>query len=186
MNNALRISMLEETRQSRNELMERLKVQQRLKTELHDRKSLASQMRMKSIANLASDTPNGKRRRKNDDDMFGANDADWNIYKDIGTSKEGTEFESENDEERTIEALPRLEGVLLIHDAAFDETQLVDEEKIPPNPKSTPSYTAQQAHWTTMTPHQCTSYISMSKESVSWKSFSHQALQELIKLVLSR
>jgi actin-related protein 5 len=122
---------LEEKRQSRNELMERLKVQRRLKAELNDRKSLASQMRMKSIANLASDTPNGKKRRKNDDDMFGANDADWNIYKDIGTSKEGVEFESEDDEERTIEALRRLEGVLLIHDAAFDETQLVDAEKDP-------------------------------------------------------
>jgi actin-related protein 5 len=122
---------LEGKRQSRNELMERLKIQRRLKAELNDRKSLASQMRMKSIANLASDTPNGKKRRKNDDDMFGANDADWNIYKDIGTSKEGAEVESEDDEERTIEALRRLEGILLIHDAAFDETQLVDAEKDP-------------------------------------------------------
>jgi actin-related protein 5 len=122
---------LEEKRQSRDELVERLKVQRRLKAELNDRKSLASQMRMKSIANLASDTPNGKKRRKNDDDMFGANDADWNIYKDIGTSREGAEFESDDDEERTIEALRRLEGILLLHDAAFDETQLVDAEKDP-------------------------------------------------------
>ena len=124
-------SWLEGKRQSRNELMERLKIQRRLKAELNDRKSLASQMRMKSIANLASDAPNGKKRRKNDDDMFGANDADWNIYKDIGTSKEGAEVESEDDEERTIEALRRLEGILLIHDAAFDETQLVDAAKDP-------------------------------------------------------
>ena len=122
---------LEEKRQTRNELMERLKIQRRLKAELNDRKSLASQMRMKSIANLASDTPNNKKRRKNDDDMFGANDADWNIYKDIGTSKEGAELESEDDEERTIEALRRLEGILLIHDAAFDESQLVDAAKDP-------------------------------------------------------
>lgn len=122
---------LEGKRQSRNELMERLKIQRRLKVELNDRKSLASQMRMKSIANLASDTPNGKKRRKNDDDMFGANDADWNIYKDIGTSKEGAEIESEDDEERTIEALRKLEGILLIHDAAFDESQLVDADKDP-------------------------------------------------------
>jgi actin-related protein 5 len=122
---------LEQKRHTRNELMERLKLQRRLKAELNDRKSLASQMRMKSIANLASDTPNGKKRRKNDDDMFGANDADWNIYKDIGTSKEGAEFDSEDDEERTIEALRKLEGVLLLHDAAFDESQLVDAEKDP-------------------------------------------------------
>jgi len=122
---------LESKRTARNELIERLRIQRRLKMELNDRKSLASQMRMKSIENLASDTPNGKKRRKNDDDMFGANDADWNIYKDIGTSKEGVEVESEDDEERTIEALRKLEGILLVHDAAFDETQLVDAAKDP-------------------------------------------------------
>lgn len=122
---------LEAKRTQRNELIERLKVQRRMKAELNDRKSLASQMRMKSIANLASDTPNGKKRRKNEDDMFGANDADWNVYKDIATSKEGAEVESEDDEERTIDALRRLEGILLIHDAAFDESQLLDAEKDP-------------------------------------------------------
>jgi actin-related protein 5 len=122
---------LEGKRRSRNELMERLKIQRRLKAELTDRKSLASQMRMKSIANLASDTPNGKKRKKNDDDTFGANDADWNIYKDIVSTKEGAEIESEDDEERTIEALRKLEGILLIHDAAFDESQSVDAAKDP-------------------------------------------------------
>jgi actin-related protein 5 len=122
---------LEAKRQSRNELMEKLKIQRRLKAELNDRKSLASQMRMKSIANLASDVPNGKKRRKNDDDMFGANDADWNIYKDIGTSKEGAEVESEDEEERTIEALKQVEGLLLLHDAGFDESQLLDAAKDP-------------------------------------------------------
>ena len=122
---------LDNKRQLRVELMEKLKIQRRMKAELNDRKSLASQMRMKSIANLASDTPNGKKRRKGDDDTFGANDADWNIYKDIGTSKEGAEVESEDDETRTIEELRKLEGILLLHDAAFDESQLVDAEKDP-------------------------------------------------------
>jgi actin-related protein 5 len=120
---------LEGKRQSRHDLLDRLKVQRRLKAELNDRKSLASQMRMKSIANLASDTPNGKKRRKGDDDTFGANDADWNIYKDISTSKEGAEVESEDDEERTLEALRKIEGLLLLHDAAFDESQSIDAAK---------------------------------------------------------
>src|SRR5579862_5587424 len=120
---------LEGKRQSRHELLERLKIQRRLKAELNDRKSLASQMRMKSIANLAADSPNGKKRRKGDDDTFGANDADWNIYKDISTSKEGAELESEDDEERTIEALRKIEGMLLLHDAAFDESQSIDAAK---------------------------------------------------------
>jgi len=122
---------LDNKRQLRVDLMEKLKIQRRIKAELNDRKSLASQMRMKSIANLASDIPNGKKRRKGDDDTFGANDADWNIYKDIGTSKEGAEIESDEDETRTIEELRKLEGILLLHDAAFDESQLVDAEKDP-------------------------------------------------------
>jgi actin-related protein 5 len=122
---------LDSKRQARVDLMERLKLQRRMKAELNDRKSLASQMRMKSIANLASDTPNGKKRRKGDDDTFGANDADWNIYKDIGTSKESGELEDEDYETRTVEELRKLEGILLLHDAAFDETQLVDADKDP-------------------------------------------------------
>jgi actin-related protein 5 len=122
---------LDNKRQLRVELMEKLKSQRRTKAELNDRKSLASQLRMKSIANLASDTPNGKKRRKGGDDTFGANDADWNIYKDIGTSKEGAEVESEDDETRIIEELRKLEGILLLHDAAFDESQAVDAEKDP-------------------------------------------------------
>ena len=120
---------LEGKRKSRHELLDRLKIQRRMKAELNDRKSLASQMRMKSIANLASDVPNGKKRRKGDDDTFGANDADWNIYKDISTSKEGAEVESEDDEERTLEALRKIEGILLLHDAAFDESQSIDAAK---------------------------------------------------------
>jgi actin-related protein 5 len=122
---------LDSKRQARANLVERLKLQRRMKAELNDRKSLASQMRMKSIANLASDNPNGKKRRKGDDDTFGANDADWNIYKDIGTSKESGELEDEDDETRTVEELRKLEGILLLHDAAFDESQLVDADKDP-------------------------------------------------------
>jgi actin-related protein 5 len=71
-----------------------------------DRRSHASQLRMKSIANLASDTPNQKRRRRGQDgkvvffyislikythsnyftyseDTFGMDDNDWSIYKEI-------------------------------------------------------------------------------------------------------
>lgn len=52
--------------------------------ELTDRRSRASQLRMRSIANLASDTPAPKRRKKNaDEDTFGADDEDWMIYREI-------------------------------------------------------------------------------------------------------
>lgn len=51
------------------EVVERLKKRKRLAVELADRKSRASQMRMRSIANLASDTPTSKRRRKGQEGM---------------------------------------------------------------------------------------------------------------------
>lgn len=38
--------------------------------ELADRRSRASQLRMRSIANLASDTPTGKRRRRGQEGMW--------------------------------------------------------------------------------------------------------------------
>lgn len=59
----------------------------RLKEALADRKSLAAQNRMKTIANLASEQPEGKRKRgrggDKDDDHFGADDADWAVYREI-------------------------------------------------------------------------------------------------------
>jgi actin-related protein 5 len=72
----------------------------RRKAALSDRKSAASQARMKSIANLAADEKTGRKKRKEGgglsfcdhsclsntwvvDDMFGANDDDWAIYRKI-------------------------------------------------------------------------------------------------------
>ncbi|KGY15216.1 hypothetical protein PABG_11791 [Paracoccidioides brasiliensis Pb03] len=61
---------IEERRQARETLLQKLKEKERLKADLGNRKSLASQMRMKTLANLASDTPSKKRRRGPDDDTF--------------------------------------------------------------------------------------------------------------------
>jgi actin-related protein 5 len=80
-----------------------MKDRKKRKEQLHDRKSLAAQQRMKSIATLASDAPAGKRKRKRNngkciisfpclrngtpyrtaDDTFGANDEDWAVYREI-------------------------------------------------------------------------------------------------------
>ena len=64
--------------------MTRIKDRTRRKAALNDRKSAASQARMKNIANLANDDRVPKKKRKGGgEDMFGADDADWAIYRKI-------------------------------------------------------------------------------------------------------
>lgn len=81
------------------EIMGKMKERKKRKEQLSDRKSLAAQNRMKSIAGLAADETKGvgsggggsvggpganKRRKKgNEDDGFGRSDADWAIYREI-------------------------------------------------------------------------------------------------------
>ncbi|KAG4218123.1 hypothetical protein PC116_g33397, partial [Phytophthora cactorum] len=97
---------LEEKRVARNLTLQKMKERDRLKADLGNRKSLASQIRMKSIANLASDNPRGKRRRGNDDDNFGANDDDWGVYRQIQVGEGGSDDEEgEEDLEGTLKAL---------------------------------------------------------------------------------
>jgi len=119
-----------EKRAVRDSLVAKLKDRQRLRTELTDRKSLASQMRMKSIANLASDTPAAKKRRRGGnaeaDDTFGANDDDWAVYRSIGTGGTG-EDDDEEDEELNRE-LKSIEALLLAHDPNFEEHHTRDAQ----------------------------------------------------------
>ncbi|GAM91496.1 hypothetical protein ANO11243_095470 [Dothideomycetidae sp. 11243] len=107
---------IEQRHIARQAMIQRIKERDRLKADLGNRKSLASQMRMKSIANLASDNPK-KRRRGGDDDTFGADDADWGIYRQIATG-EGSDDE---DEEDLAGALKGIEAQLLQYDPNFTE-----------------------------------------------------------------
>ena len=98
-------------------IIQKIKDRERLKAELGNRKSLANQMRMKSIANLASDNPTKKRRRGGDEDTFGADDADWGVYRTIATGEQ-----SDDDEEEDLNAsLKTIEAQLLKHDPNFTE-----------------------------------------------------------------
>lgn len=125
-------SWLEGRRKARESLLAKIKDRQRLKTELSDRKSLASQMRMKSIANLASDSPPAKKRRRGagaaggDDDNFGANDDDWSVYRSIGTG--GANEEEEDEEEELAKELKSIESQLLQHDPNFSELNTHDAQ----------------------------------------------------------
>lgn len=71
------------TPSSYQDILARIRDRDAFKTQLGDRKSLAAQNRMKSIANLASDAPARSKRKKTAEDTFGANDADWAVYREI-------------------------------------------------------------------------------------------------------
>ncbi|PHH64823.1 hypothetical protein CDD81_3889 [Ophiocordyceps australis] len=111
---------LGDKRQARLDTLQRIKERERLKQDLGNRKSLASQMRMKNIANLASDNPSKKRRRGGDDDNFGADDDDWGVYRQITV---GENSDDEQEEEDLLATLHQLEQDLLRYDAAFDYEQ---------------------------------------------------------------
>ncbi|KAI9167050.1 Actin-like protein arp5 [Paramyrothecium foliicola] len=108
---------LEDKRQARLQTLQKMKERERLKQDLGNRKSLASQIRMKSIANLASDNPTKKRRRGGDDDTFGANDDDWGVYRQIAV---GENSDDEQEEEDLMSNLKTLEHDLLKYDDNFD------------------------------------------------------------------
>jgi len=123
-------SWANDKRAYRESLVTKIKDRERIRTELTDRKSLASQMRMKSIANLASDAPTGKKRRRganpDADDTFGANDDDWAVYRSIGTG--GTGEDDDEEEEELNRELKNVEALLLAHDPHFEEHHTRDAQ----------------------------------------------------------
>ncbi|KAL4890572.1 actin-like ATPase domain-containing protein [Aspergillus ambiguus] len=105
-----------ERRASRQNILQKIKERDRMKADLGNRKSLASQMRMKTLANLAADGPK-KRRRGGDDDTFGANDEDWGVYRTVATGDQ-----SDDEEEEDLGAmLDNVEKELLEYDPEFTE-----------------------------------------------------------------
>lgn len=101
-------------RKHQETIINRIKDRARRKAALSDRKSAAAQARMKKIASLANDERVPKKRRKgNGDDMFGADDADWAIYRKINTA------EQSSDEEEELQQLQTLEQKLLAYDPTF-------------------------------------------------------------------
>ncbi|CCJ28673.1 unnamed protein product [Pneumocystis jirovecii] len=113
---------LEEKRKARNCLLEKIKEKRKLKAELNDRKSIASQIRMKNIASLASDQSSKRKRKKaiEVEDTFGANDEDWAIYRDIVNT-------SESDEDNNN--LQYLESQLMLYDPTFAKSDALDPDK---------------------------------------------------------
>ncbi|KAF8972586.1 chromatin remodeling complex subunit [Flammula alnicola] len=102
-------------RQEQEALMAKIKDRARRKAALTDRKSAAAQARMKNIASLAADdrVPKAKKRKGGGEDMFGADDADWAIYRKINTAAPSS------DEEDDLTQLQAIEQKLLTHDPTF-------------------------------------------------------------------
>ncbi|OSX68099.1 hypothetical protein POSPLADRAFT_1128328 [Postia placenta MAD-698-R-SB12] len=95
-------------------IMNKIKERNRRRAALNDRKSAAAQARMKSIANLAADDRVPKKRRKGGgEDLFGADDADWAIYRKINNAAPSS------DEEEDMVTLQAVEQKLLQHDPSF-------------------------------------------------------------------
>ncbi|KAI0089829.1 actin-like protein Arp5p [Irpex rosettiformis] len=111
-------------RKEHDTLINKIKDRARRKAALTDRKSAAAQARMKNIANLAADERVPKKRRKNGgEDTFGADDADWAIYRKIAselTSLKSNTVDS-SDEEEDLLNLQTVEQKLLTHDPSFTE-----------------------------------------------------------------
>ncbi|EIN13328.1 actin-like ATPase domain-containing protein [Punctularia strigosozonata HHB-11173 SS5] len=95
-------------------IVTKMKGRARRRLELTDRKSAAAQARMKSIANLAAEEKVGRKKRKvGGEDTFGADDADWAIYRKINAEVESS------DEEDDLIRLQEVEAKLLEHDPLF-------------------------------------------------------------------
>ncbi|KAK9727654.1 Nuclear actin-protein involved in chromatin remodeling [Basidiobolus ranarum] len=106
---------LEELHAKRTSLLEKVKSRQRRKEQLSDRRSHASQLRMKSIANLVSESNVTPRRRKrgDTDDTFGADDDDWAVYRQISKDDDSEA------EEEDMSLLEQYEATLLKYDEKF-------------------------------------------------------------------
>ncbi|XP_014776303.1 actin-related protein 5 [Octopus bimaculoides] len=100
-------SWLYEVRQKRKNLLESRTNRRQRKIDMAKRRTLASQQRMKIISQLAQNN------KKQKDDNFGQNDADWDVYKEI--NPDGGDTDSEVEEEQ----LEELETMLREHDPEF-------------------------------------------------------------------
>ncbi|KAL6948697.1 hypothetical protein ACO0QE_001170 [Hanseniaspora vineae] len=112
-------------------LLKSRKEKLKMKEDMKDRKSAASQMRMKNLATLADDVAIGNKRTRqqatidNDpNDTFGTNDDDWAVYRDVASNPELLDEILDEEYKKIIE----LEQALLEHDPNFTEEDTVDAQ----------------------------------------------------------
>lgn len=113
-------------RAQRENLLAKMKEQARMKADSGNRKGIASQMRMKTLANLAADGPKRKRRGGGEyDDDFGADDEDWGVYRTVATEPASDDEEPEED---PLAQLKAVESELLQYDDSFSEKDTIEAQ----------------------------------------------------------
>lgn len=121
-----RASWVAGRRAQRQGLLVKIKEQARAKADSSNRKGLASQQRMKTLANLASDGPKRKRRGGGDyDDDFGANDDDWGVYRTVAKEEGSDDEEPEPD---PVAELLNIEKDLLQYDDNFTQNDTLEAQ----------------------------------------------------------
>ncbi|XP_064546377.1 actin-related protein 5 [Drosophila montana] len=107
---------LSELRDKREELLQRKQARQQQRQEQAKRHTHAAQERMRIISTLARSE---KRRKANggdeEDDGFGMNDNDWDVYKRINRYNDDSDSDAEN------EQMLEYEKILQHYDAGFDD-----------------------------------------------------------------
>lgn len=118
---------LDNLRKQRADVAERVKRRKAAKDAGSDRRSLAARQRMRLLAQHAGKQGaveeaagggGGKRRRgpaksKGEDDTFGMNDSDWDVYRDMRVREDVGEEESEDEAAKDEERLEQLRGEIL-------------------------------------------------------------------------
>nr|XP_006818942.1 PREDICTED: actin-related protein 5-like [Saccoglossus kowalevskii] len=110
---------ISDIRTQRQDLLESRAQRQQLKSQLAKRKSQASQERMRILTQLA----HGKSvSGKGQEDTFGLNDDDWNVYKAI--NKEAGDSDSEAEQDKLAE----VEQLLAEYDPEFQKEMLAQQQ----------------------------------------------------------
>lgn len=111
----------------RNAVIERILARKRRRLKLSDRKSKESEQKRKTMALMMDDTRNedngsGRKRQKQNEDSFGQDDKDWDVYKEL-------QGDDDSEEEEDTMELSQLDDVLIKYDANFIPDDPFEEGK---------------------------------------------------------
>ncbi|KAH8343660.1 hypothetical protein KR059_003331 [Drosophila kikkawai] len=99
----------------RDKLLRRKQARQQQRSEQAKRHTHAAQERMRIISSLAKSEKRRKANGEEEDDGFGMNDNDWDVYKRINRYNDDSDSDADNDQ------LLEFEKILNHYDANFDD-----------------------------------------------------------------
>jgi actin-related protein 5 len=119
---------LQELKDMRSKLMRRREMRKKRREELNDRRSQASKQRMRLIVQQTQTVEDAKgkkdkAKRRKQEDLFGVNDSDFDIYRNISK-------ESDSESEHEQEELLKIEELLFKYDPDYksvDEPLTIEE-----------------------------------------------------------